>query len=236
MVVFDPGGELTQLVSHYNQEINFETTDDLDAAILQSEHHPVAAVLVNGHSPEQTLQMVDLCRSRLFDTPIVGCVYPPYLEQLRDLGVFSYMMKPIVIDEFERLVCSAPFPLKRILIVDDDNDLCKLLVRMLAKIDESCQTKTVSSGEEALQLMPDFHPDLILLDIAMEGMDGWEVLRLKNQSSDLRHIPVIILSGQDSHIEHLSTTVMFFAFGTGLKIDKLLKSALDFSALMFKTD
>ena len=125
---------------------------------------------------------------------------------------------------------------RRILLVDDDRDLCKLLERMLVKLDADCQTFTAFSGEAALEMIPNVNPDLILLDIVMDGIDGWEVLKLKNESPEFRQIPVIILSGQDSHIEHLTTPVVLSAFGPGLNIDKLLLSTLDFSSLMFRTE
>ena len=234
VAVYDPGGELTRLLVNQQRDIDFESTADLEEVVQKSRFQSVAVVLVNGNSPEQTLELVDVCRSRLFDTPVVGCVYPPYLQHLRDSGVVSYMMKPVLFDDFQREINNAPGPKKRILIVDDDNDLCRLLSRMLVRVDEQCQTFVVASGEEALKVMPELEPDLILLDIVMGGIDGWEVLKEKNRSEVLRHIPVIILSGQDSQIEHMTTPVIFSAFGAGLGVQKLLLSALDFSELMFK--
>jgi signal transduction histidine kinase/CheY-like chemotaxis protein len=236
VVVYDPGGELTQLLGQYMGEIDFESTSDLEVAIQQSEYHSVAVVLVNGHTLEQTFQVVDQCRSRLFDTPVVGCIYPPYLQQLKDSGVISYLMKPIVFSELQQVIQGIPGLKKRILIVDDDRDLCKLLARMLSRMDENCETFLAYSGEEALKIIPNLNPDLILLDIVMGGMDGWEVLEAKNKSVELRQIPVIILSGQDTQVARLTSPVMLSAFGAGLNIDKLIHSALDFSALMFSTE
>jgi signal transduction histidine kinase/CheY-like chemotaxis protein len=234
VVVYDPGGELTSLLVHHQKDIDFDSTDDMLKVIQKCQFQSVAVVLVNGHVPEQTLEFVDFCRSRLFDTPVVGCVFPPYLQQLKDYGVVSYLMKPVIFEDFQREVHNAPGSKKRILIVDDDSDLCNLLSRMLTKVDEQCLTFIAASGEEALEVMPELKPDLVLLDIVMGGMDGWEVLKEKNRSSELRQIPVIILSGQDSQIEHMTTPVLYSAFGAGLDIQKMLLSALDFSALMFK--
>jgi len=236
VIVYDPGGELTQLLGHYKEEVDFESTSDLEVAIQQSKTYSVSAVLVNGHTPEQALQLVDQCRSRLFDTPVVGCIYPPYLQQLRDSGVIAYLMKPIVVSELQQVIQNVPGLKKRILIVDDDADLCKLLARMFSRMDENCQTFMAFSGEEALEMIPNLNPDLILLDIVLGGMDGWDVLKVKNKTAELRQIPVVILSGQDTLIEHLATPVMLSAYGAGLNIDKLLLSALNFSALMFRTE
>jgi signal transduction histidine kinase/CheY-like chemotaxis protein len=235
VVVYDPGGELTRLLVHHTiREVDFESTQDIETVVKKSQYQSVAAVLVNGHTPEQTLELVSEFRSSLFDTPVMGCVYPPYLQQLKDAGVVSYMMKPIIFEEFQREIQKAPGLKKRILIVDDDRDLCNLLVRMLGRLDASCQVYAASSGEQALKMLPGLDPDLILLDIVMGGMDGWELLKEKNRSKKFHKIPVIILSGQDPQIEHMTTPILLSTFGAGLNVDKLLLSVLDFSNLMLK--
>ena len=107
---------------------------------------------------------------------------------------------------------------------------------MLLSLDEHCQVFTAPSGEEALKMMRSLSPDLVLLDIVLGGMSGWDVLETRKSSPELREIPVVILSGQDPQQEQLTTPVMLSAFGRGLPIDKLLESTLDFSAVIFRTE
>ena len=78
-----------------------------------------------------------------------------------------------------------------ILIVDDEADIRSSLSGILE--DEGFRTRTAGSGEEALDMVSDKIPDLVLLDIWMEGMDGLEALsRIKRRVPDL---PVIMISG-----------------------------------------
>ncbi|MCP1625197.1 response regulator [Pseudomonas nitroreducens] len=98
---------------------------------------------------------------------------------------------------------NAPGPVVRptILIVDDApenltllSDLLKLLYRV----------KAARSGEKALQVaLSDEPPDLILLDVMMPGMDGFEVCRRLRDDARTRHIPVIFITAQNTADEEL---------------------------------
>jgi len=63
----------------------------------------------------------------------------------------------------------------RILIVDDEEDICSTLADFLGE--KGYEIFTATSGEEALRLVKEVRPHLVLLDIRMPGMDGIEVLR-----------------------------------------------------------
>jgi two-component system, NtrC family, response regulator GlrR len=80
----------------------------------------------------------------------------------------------------------------KLLIVDDDEDMLKLLGSWLRKVDYSVQT--VTSGAEALTQIEINKPDLVVTDLFMEEMDGMALLRRIHDSNPL--MPVIMLSGQ----------------------------------------
>ena len=79
-----------------------------------------------------------------------------------------------------------------LLIVDDEPQVRKLLETLLQH--EGYQTLTAASGEEALQLVAKQPPDLILLDIMMPGMDGYEVASQLKGDAATASIPIIMLS------------------------------------------
>ncbi len=82
---------------------------------------------------------------------------------------------------------------EKILVIDDDVILLKLIRRSLEPLGFSIFTAT--SGEEGLKLFPQLAPDLVILDVMMPGMDGWEVCRRLRQKSA---VPVIFLTALDS--------------------------------------
>jgi DNA-binding response OmpR family regulator len=78
-----------------------------------------------------------------------------------------------------------------ILVVDDEETIRKLLKVNLTA--DGYEVITASSGEEALALMDKREPDLVILDIMMPGMDGFQTLNLIRKRSD---IPVIMLTAR----------------------------------------
>jgi CheY-like chemotaxis protein len=88
----------------------------------------------------------------------------------------------------------------RILIVDNNPVNVAILEEMLG---EGCHLATAASGEEALALTSDFRPDLILLDIMMPGIDGYETCRRIRATPALRHTKIIMVSAKALVAERL---------------------------------
>ena len=81
---------------------------------------------------------------------------------------------------------------QKILIVDDDLNIAQLIKLLLEK--EGYDVITCGRGDEALSLFQTKAPDLLLLDIMLPGMDGWQVCRAVRQQSS---VPIIMLSAKD---------------------------------------
>lgn len=80
---------------------------------------------------------------------------------------------------------------QKILIVDDDNNIAELVSLYLIK--ECFDTQIANDGEEALAAIQNYQPDLVVLDIMLPGMSGYDVLRELRKTSNL---PVIMLSAK----------------------------------------
>lgn len=90
---------------------------------------------------------------------------------------------------------------RTIMWVEDDPFLSDVIAKKLGG--EECAMLHASSGEQALVMLETAKPDLLLLDIVLPGMDGYEVLERIKQSEKTKNIPVIMLSnlGQRSDVE-----------------------------------
>ena len=91
----------------------------------------------------------------------------------------------------------------KILLADDNGDMRDYVNRLLS---EEFEVHTAKNGVEAFQKMVYHQPDLLLSDIMMPGMDGFELLKYVRQHPDLKNIPVILLSaraGEEAKIEGL---------------------------------
>ena len=80
---------------------------------------------------------------------------------------------------------------QRVMIVDDDANIAELISLYLAK--ECYETKIVYDGEEALKVFPEFRPNIILLDLMLPGMDGYQVCREIRAKAN---VPIIMLSAK----------------------------------------
>ncbi len=84
--------------------------------------------------------------------------------------------------------------MKKILVVDDEHDVAELLQLVLTG--HGYAVILAPSGMDGLALAQSELPDVILLDIMMHRMDGWEVLKLLKLDDRTRAIPVVILSAR----------------------------------------
>jgi CheY-like chemotaxis protein len=105
------------------------------------------------------------------------------------------------------------------LIVEDDEDLREMMAQLLTL--EGFQAATVANGREALEYLHVADtPDVILLDLMMPVMDGWEFRRHQQSDPALAPVPVIVLSALDQ------------ARASSLEADAFLKKPLDFDRLL----
>ncbi len=94
---------------------------------------------------------------------------------------------------------------KKILIVDDNTDLNKVLQMSLK---ESYETVSAINGEDAVDLAVTEVPDLIIMDLMMNGMNGFEAIRLIRQVPKTRSIPIIaITAGLSNTVEEECTRI-----------------------------
>ena len=88
-----------------------------------------------------------------------------------------------------------------ILLIEDDEFLVRMYESKLSM--EDFAVATALNGEQGLKLVQKQKPDVILLDIMMPTMDGWEVLKALNARKETKNIPVILLTnlGQKDEVE-----------------------------------
>ena len=88
---------------------------------------------------------------------------------------------------------------EKILVVDDDKNICELLRLYLVK--EGYGVTIANDGTAALQEFDKLHPDLVLLDVMMPGIDGWEVCRKIRQNNQT---PIIMLTAKDEVMDKVA--------------------------------
>jgi CheY-like chemotaxis protein len=79
-----------------------------------------------------------------------------------------------------------------VLVVEDDQDVQSTLHEFLKE--EGYEVETANNGQEALEHLEKHRPGLVLLDLMMPVMSGWEFLERRNQDPELSKVPVLVLS------------------------------------------
>lgn len=84
----------------------------------------------------------------------------------------------------------------RVLVVDDEPDIRQVLAYVLG--DEGYEVYEASDGHTALELIDREHPDIIILDMKMPGMDGWNFVRQYRERHDHRAAIIVLTAAQDA--------------------------------------
>ena len=84
-------------------------------------------------------------------------------------------------------------PARRVLVVEDDPDIGRLILLLLRRA--GLHGTLRSDGDSGLRALAELHPDLLVLDIGLPGIDGWQVLeQIRAGATDAARLPVLLLS------------------------------------------
>ncbi|MEE8449414.1 MAG: response regulator, partial [Thermodesulfobacteriota bacterium] len=114
------------------------------------------------------------------------------------LEVQDWLVKPVDETRVLRSINAAIGQKKErpvVLAIDDDRDTVKLLTTMVERAGYTAET--AYDGQEAIDKINSYKPDLIILDIMMPGLDGFQVVSLLKENSWTKHIPVLVLTAKD---------------------------------------
>ena len=100
-----------------------------------------------------------------------------------------------------RAACLYTQRMSRILIVEDDDDIAQLVHRYLTRAGHVADI--VRAGDEALKLVRERTPDLIILDLMLPGLDGLEVCRALRASPGTRALPIIMLTARSEESDRI---------------------------------
>ncbi len=105
--------------------------------------------------------------------------------------------------ERSRTMASVIPPVAKILIADDDLEILSLVRRHLSKL--NADIVEASDGEEALRLAKEHKPQLVVLDVMMPGMSGWEVCRAIREDETLSNTAVLMLTGIGERLNEMTS-------------------------------
>ena len=131
-------------------------------------------------------------------TPIIICSIVEDTAKGYALGATDYLLKPIIEDDLINALTrlDAGGMIREVLVIDDDEDDLRLLEKLLkeTKKYEPILAKGGPAGWQRIETTP---PHAVILDLFMPGMDGFQIIEKMQENSELKEIPIIIVSGGD---------------------------------------
>jgi signal transduction histidine kinase/CheY-like chemotaxis protein len=226
MVVLEKEQALQRLLSRYLRDTEVVSTPTLAEAAEALNRSPAQALVVN-MPPYEDLSSETLSIAP-FGTPVISCWIPGEVEAASQLGVIQYLMKPLtrerllsVLDDLSTQA-KVPGPIKNILVADDEPDELHLFARMLESDEHGYQILQATNGKRVLEMLRSRKPDLLLLDLIMPVMSGFQVLEEKRNDPSIRDIPVIVISSRDPLGQAITSNSIRVSHNGGFSTSHLL--------------
>ncbi|MFP3897265.1 MAG: ATP-binding protein [Anaerolineales bacterium] len=236
LVLCDPSGELYPLFRRYGEGVEFLEAEDVDGALEALGRWPAQALLLNADVSE-IFGTVAEASERAPEMPVIGFSLPARAEHALLAGAADYILKPVRREELAEAMEKVAGPVRRVLVVDDDEDTLWMVRQLLYACDEDLEVRTATGGGEALEMMRDgAPPDLVLLDVVMPDVSGWDVLSAMTRDEALADVPVVILSGKDPGEHPLSSRLLVTTMGEGLSVSQLLRCSRGIPPLLLRSD
>ncbi|MCG8346322.1 MAG: hybrid sensor histidine kinase/response regulator [Chloroflexales bacterium] len=213
ILVVDPDPAVAGLIDRRLKEHEVIQVADMGhLAQAVDKHHP-HAVVYNMPPGERN----DLNEGTLnIPVPVIKCSLPSQTWLIQELAVVACLAKPItsarLMNEIKRLG-----DVHQVLIIDDDRGFSQLITRILEAAGQPFELRRAYDGQDGLAAMRTEPPDLVLLDLVMPEVDGFQVLGEMRQDPELDKIPVIVLTAtsyaEDALNQHGKQLIIQYAAG-----------------------
>jgi signal transduction histidine kinase/DNA-binding response OmpR family regulator len=196
LLLLDQDSSILRTLEKGLEEYQVVPVEDIsEVPALIDELHPRAVVLNLAQRKRARQQLRELRRMLgQSSLPIALCPLVGERQLGQSLGVADYLVKPITREALTALLGRLDESVHRILVVDDDPRMARILSRVIQATGRDCRVIRAYEGQEGLREMRRQHPDLVLLDLVMPGIDGYSVLTQMRKDAELCHIPVAVIT------------------------------------------
>ena len=222
LIVFEDGSTLSRLLNRYLHKVELVTVTSMEEAIAEIERIPAQALLINAASVGENLLRIEKEIALPFGLPVIVCSVPGRRDAAESLGVSEYLIKPISRDDLLAVLDRLALAGKTILVVDDEPDVLRLFRRMLASAQRDYRVLRAISAQQAKRILREQKPDVVLTDLIMPDMDGFQLIAEMQEDPALRHIPIVVTSARDPSGQPIVSKSLAVVRGDGIAMPQLL--------------
>ncbi len=224
VLVLHDDERVLSLLNRYVQGYRFQLAASLEQASTAVRELYPAAVIVDEewtryhNDLEQTLGLPP-------EIPMITCPLPSMHRLGLYLGASDYLPKPVTREELEAALARLSTPPGTVLVVDDNPHVVRLLARMLKVINPSLRVLEAFGGKEGLEILRSERPDVMLLDLVMPEMNGYELLEAMKRDGTALKTETIIVSVRSIDQEAAPLTgEVRLARATGLSLTEIVET------------
>jgi signal transduction histidine kinase/CheY-like chemotaxis protein len=187
-LVIDADEKLGRLVNRYSQNasiVQVSASEEVKSAITRYRPQGIIYNVPQEAPLPESLENLDV--------PIVICSLPSTSQLVRNLGVNGCLSKPILPEQLVQAMQGYPL-IKSVLIVDDDVGVVQLFQRTMENSFPDLRVLRAYNGLQALDLINNHSPDLIVLDLVMPNVSGYDLIGKLKANPLHRDIPIILLT------------------------------------------
>lgn len=219
ILVMDTDPRVVALISRHLPDEEIIQITEVDQLTKHIDLHHPRAVICN--MPEGTLPAY-LNDSKL-PVPIIVCSLPSQAWIAHHFQVTGCLTKPIDAQDLVRQIRELD-GVRSVLVIDDDRGFCHLVERILQSHCKDIRLRMVYNGEAGLNAIREDKPDLVLLDLAMPGVDGFHVLDSLHNDPTIQS-QVILLTATNFAVDVLgqSESMLTVRQPSGLRLGEVLR-------------
>lgn len=126
---------------------------------------------------------------------VLSCPLPGEEMLRQSLAVDGYIIKPVTQERLWDMI--SQFEGRRVLLVDDDRDFVRLITRWLSSSPRKVQTASAYSGSEALAVIKQVQPEILLLDLNLADMDGFQLIKQMRLLPEAKNMRIIVVTAYE---------------------------------------
>jgi len=184
---------------------------------------PVHAAIFVARSQQEAGDRLVKGVAGLADVPLFCCSLAGGETAGDELGVASYLVKPVLRERFLAALDRVGPHVRDLLVIDDEPEVIRLLTRMIKGEARRYRVHSAYDGEEAWQFLQTSRPDVVIMDLMMPRLNGYQLLERMRADPTLRDIPVIVITAKGLDGEVISASLAGVTRGKGLSIGELMR-------------
>ncbi|HVC35406.1 MAG TPA: ATP-binding protein [Chloroflexota bacterium] len=223
VLVVDPVGDLHRVFQRYLDGFQVLHAPSARECHRHARTGGIQAVVVGSAAARPDWPDAQQLPPNLREVPIISCSLRATHRVGQELGAASYLVKPVTRDQFRAALRRLERPARSALIVDDDAEMTRLLSRMFKSLVRGGQCWIAQDGRLALDLLRAHHPDLLLLDLLMPDVTGYDVLDAMRGDPALGQTPVFIVSARGLGDESIVADGIGVTRAGGLTVAEIMR-------------